>query len=244
MDNAEYARMDAVEARMWWFRALHARLASAVSNTAGRLLDAGCGTGGFLAGLPARPAQHFGLEYDLTAAQRAASKSTAIIATGSINALPYADASFDVVVCADVLCHAAVEPALALLECRRVLTPGGRLVLNMPAYAWLASAHDRRVHNARRVTATELRHWLEQAGFAVHRLTYWNSLLLPLMIVQRKLLARGTAESDVAAFPPWLDAIFFAITRLEAVLPAFPAGGSVLAVAINPIDPKAAEPRA
>ncbi len=51
--------------------------------------------------------------------------------------------SFDAAVCADVLCHAAVDPAVALAELKRVLRPGGRLVVNMPAYQWLLSAHDR-----------------------------------------------------------------------------------------------------
>jgi hypothetical protein len=115
-----------------------------------------------------------------------------------------------------------------------VLAPGGRLVLNMPAYQWLLSAHDRRVHNTRRVTAGGLRDLLAAAGFVRVRVRYWNTLLLPLMLVQRKLLARDDAASDVAAFPPWQDAMFFAATEIERHLPALPAGGSVLAVAECP----------
>ena len=51
----EYALMDAAEARMWWYCALHARLADALGGVAGRVLDAGCGTGGLLAVLRDRP---------------------------------------------------------------------------------------------------------------------------------------------------------------------------------------------
>ena len=133
---------------------------------------------------------------------------------------------------------------MALAELRRVLRPGGRLVLNMPAYQWLLSAHDRRVHNTRRVTARGLRGWLAAAGFARIRTRYWNTLLLPLMVVQRKLLASGdAAASDVAAFPPSVDAIFHAATVLERWLPfALPAGGSVLAIAERPLDPVPAAP--
>ena len=155
-----------------------------------------------------------------------------------MNALPFADGAFHAAVAADVLCHAAVDPAAALAELRRVLRPGGLLVVNMPAFAWLSSAHDRRVHNARRVTATELRSWLAAAGFAHVRARYWNSLLLPLMIAQRKIRARHRNDaSDVANFPPWLDAILHGATALEHRLPfALPAGGSVLAIAHAPID--------
>ena len=234
MELNEYALMDAAEAGMWWYRALHARLGTALAGVRGPILDAGCGTGGLLAGLPG--GQLFGLEYVAVAARRAAEKSGARIACGSINAMPFADGSFAAAVAADVLCHEAVAPVAALAELRRVLQPGGRLVVNMPAYGWLASAHDRRVHNARRATAGSLRRQLQAAGFAGVRVRYWTALLLPLMVVQRKVLARGAAAaSDVANFSPWLDAILFAVTDIERRLPGwFPAGGSILATATRP----------
>ena len=104
------------------------------------------------------------------------------------------------------LCHAAVDPPVALAEFKRVLRPGGLLVMNMPAYQWLLSAHDRHVHNTRRFTAPQDRHVAQSGGLRPGGCArYWNSLLLPLMIVQRKILARGNAMSDVASFPPWLD---------------------------------------
>ncbi len=237
MDPAEYALMDAAEERMWWYRALHARLIDALGGVAGRVLDAGCGTGGLLARLARqRPDLSLtGLEWESTAATRAAAKSNALIARGSVNALPFTDASFDAAISADVLCHRAVDPRIALGELARVIRPGGRLIVNMPAFAWLHSAHDRRVHNTLRLTGGQVRQLLAMAGFRPLGIRYWNSLLLPLMIVQRKLLARGDSVSDVAAYPPWLDATLHAVTELErrARLRLF-AGGSVLAVAIRP----------
>ena len=231
MDAHEYQLMDAHEDGMWWYRALHARLLDAVGDVRGSLLDAGCGTGGFLTKLSTtRPdLKAYGVEYNGYAAARARAKSGARMVRGSVNALPFADRSFNGVVSADVLSHAAVQPDVALAEMWRVLKPGGRLVVNMPAYAWLRSAHDIRVHNARRQTARHLCAMLEHAGFTVVRARYWNSLLLPLMIASRAL-SRDNAASDVAAYPPWLDAAFHAVTRLERYVP-IPAGGSILAVA-------------
>jgi SAM-dependent methyltransferase len=234
MEDREYALMDAAEDGMWWYRALHARLIDALAGVSGRVLDAGCGTGGFLAALGrVRPdLSRIGLEWQARAALRAREKSNSPVARGSVNALPFADASFDAVISADVLCHAAVQPQRALAELARVLKPGGLLVLNMPAYAWLASAHDRRVHNTTRVTAASLARLLREAGLGQVRARYWNGLLLPLMVLQRKILARGAADSDVAVFPPWLDATFSAISAAERRLPfPLPAGGSVLATA-------------
>jgi SAM-dependent methyltransferase len=243
MEPAEYALMDAAEESMWWYRALHVRLLDALEGVHGPVLDAGCGTGGFLVALAkARPdLSPVGIEWSAAAATRAAAKSGAAVARGSVVALPLADASFDAAVAADVLCHAAVDPEGAAAELHRVLRPGGRLVVNMPAYAWLTSAHDRRVHTARRLTAGQLAALLHRAGFASVRVRYWNALLLPLMVAQRKLLARGDdAASDVGEFPAWLDAALHGMTRLERRIERrpgrvwgipFPAGGSVLAVA-------------
>jgi len=228
MEPAEYQLMDAAEDGMWWYRALHARLLAALAGIEGRVLDAGCGTGGLLTRLHAtRPElDAFGVEWSEQASRRAAAKSGAAIARGSVNALPFADATFAAAVVADLLCHRAVDAERALAELHRTLRPGGRLIVNMPAYAWLLSAHDRRVHNVRRQTAGELTAMLRAAGFRRVRARYWNSLLLPLMLVQRKLLARDGAASDVAPFPPWLDATLHAITELERRLPfALPAGG-------------------
>ncbi|MCX7685873.1 MAG: class I SAM-dependent methyltransferase [Acetobacteraceae bacterium] len=236
--------MDAAEDRMWWYRAVHARLLDALAERPGAegpLLDAGCGTGGFLARLAAaRPGRALvGLEYNPAAAARAARKSGAAVCAGTVNALPFPDACFGAAVSVDVLCHRAVDERAALAELFRVLKPGGTLVLNLPAFEWLRSAHDARVHTARRYTAAGIAAALAAAGFRDIAARYWNSLLLPLMAVQRKLLARDPdASSDVGRFHPAVDAAFHAATRLERALARlglrYPAGGSVMAAATRP----------
>lgn len=50
------------------------------------------------------------------------------LAEGDAQALPFADATFDTVVCAYAMCSVPDERA-AVLEMRRVLLPGGRLIL-------------------------------------------------------------------------------------------------------------------
>jgi SAM-dependent methyltransferase len=236
MEPDEYLRMDALESRMWWYRALHARLLDALGEQT-PILDAGCGTGGFLAALAAaHPATAaFGLEWNEPAAAIAAAKSGYPVARGSINALPFAANTFGTVIAADVLCHVAVEPASAMSEIHRVLRPGGRLIVNMPAFRALLSAHDIQVHNARRLNANETRQLLESVGFRPLHIGYWNGLLLPLMIAHRKIFARSSDRSDVAAFSPWLDRTFYGMTELERRLRLpLPAGGSVLAIAERP----------
>jgi SAM-dependent methyltransferase len=244
MDAQEYALMDAAEDRMWWYRAVHARLLDALAERPGAegpLLDAGCGTGGFLARLAAaQPGRVLvGLDYNPEAAARAARKSGAAVCAGTVNALPFPDACFGAAVSVDVLCHRAVDERAALAELHRVLKPGGTLVLNLPAFEWLRSAHDARVHTARRYTAAGIAAALEAAGFRDVAPRYWNSLLLPLMALQRKILARNPeGRSDVGHFHPLLDAAFHAATRAERALARlglrYPAGGSVMVAATRP----------
>jgi SAM-dependent methyltransferase len=244
LETQEYARMAAVEDGMWWYTALHAQMLRALVETPGPtarpLLDAGCGTGGLLrrlaAALPGRA--RLGLEVMPEAALLARARGQAPVCVGSVNLMPVADGAMGAVVSADVLCHRMVDPQVALAEFRRVLAPGGVLVLNLPAFQWLLSAHDRAVHNTRRYTAGELTRLLQQAGFRVRRVRYWNFLLFPLMVLQRKVLARGAAASDVHPYPPPIEAVFRALTALERGLMrlhlAPPFGGSVIAVAEKP----------
>jgi SAM-dependent methyltransferase len=242
MESGEYVALDRLEERMWWYRGLHRQMAGALrtilaTTPSGPVLDAGCGTGGLLAYVAPLIGGRklMGVEINPQAAARAAEKSTAEISVASVNALPLADRSLAAVLSADVLCHAQVDPAVALKEIERVLLPGGHAVFNLPAYDWLRSAHDARVHNARRFTAGGFAKLLKQAGLQPVRATYWNSFLLPLMIARRALERGDAAKSDVMEYPVLLNALFGAVLAFERGLIALgmrlPAGGSLLVVA-------------
>ena len=244
VERAEYDLMDAAEDGMWWYRAAHARILDALRDRpgpGGALLDAGCGTGGLLRRLRAElpKLDAVGLDYLADAARRAAAKSGRPVTAGDANGLPFPDASFGAAISIDVICHASVTPERALAELHRVLRPGGTLVLNLPAYEWMRSAHDVRVHNARRFTRGGAARLLATAGFTAIEGRYWNGLLLPLMALQRKVLSRGPdAPSDVAEFPPWVDAVLHGVSDAERRLARLglriPAGGSVLMLATRP----------
>jgi SAM-dependent methyltransferase len=244
VERPEYERMHAVEDRMWWYRGLRTLAAGqlarglARSQPSGPVLDAGCGTGGMLARLGAAVAGHptLGLEYDPMAASLAAAKSARPVATGSVNEMPLGDACLGAYVSLDVLCHGGVDPARALAEARRCLKPGGIAVFNLPAYDWLLSAHDKRVHNVRRFHRGQARALLAGHGFRILRSTYWNTLLFPLMLLHR-LVGSDDAASDVRDYPRWLDALFSAALAVEraaiALGVSLPFGGSLLVVAMR-----------
>ena len=244
MDRAEYDKLDQVDERMWWFDAAHANLLLMYRRMTGSatlrqpLLDAGCGTGGFLVRLaadyPDRPV--VGLDADRTACARAAAKSARSVCVGSVNALPFADAAFGAIFSADVLCHRDVDERAALAQFHRCLWDGGVLVLNLPAYRWMLSPHDAAVYNVRRYTRRRVARLLHAAGFRLLFASYWNIVLFPIMVVTRKLVPQGQrATSDVRLYPAPVEALCRAATGLETALlrcgMRFPFGGSLIAVA-------------
>ena len=227
---------------MWWFAAIHANLAmlhggARTSGIAGdRILDAGCGTGGFLAALARRlpECETMGLDADETACRWAREKSGRSVCTGSVSALPFNDGAFSTIFSVDVLCHRDVDEARALRQFHRCLSAGGLLILNLPAYRWLMSRHDAAVYNARRYTRREIVRLLREAGFSPIFASYWNMILFPLMVATRKLLP-SSSGSDVKLQPRLVEAACRAATALERGLMRagfrLPFGGSVLAVA-------------
>jgi len=256
MEEAEYRKLAAVEDRMWYFAALHAHvereLAVHLREGPAQILDAGCGTGGLMARLgPGHPAWSWtGVDLSPVACALARARWSAptprslgeggpagrpapLVVEASLTALPFPDDAFDAVVSADVLYHVADDSA-ALRELRRVLRPGGVLILNLPAHPWLWSYHDEAVGGLRRYRAGELSRQLQAAAFTPVLLTHWNTLLLPLIAARRKLLPAPAGGSDVQEFSPPLEWLGRAATALERAwlrVEPLPFGSSLLAVA-------------
>ncbi|MDQ5850942.1 MAG: methyltransferase domain-containing protein [Chloroflexota bacterium] len=200
MEPAEYEMMAAVEDRHWWYSGMRAIYAAWLDATfPGRsdldILDAGCGTGGngdFLR----RYGRPVGLDLAREALVLGQRRLPGRILGGSVVELPFAASTFDLVTSFDVLYHRAViDERAALRETWRVLKPGGSLLIRLPAYRWLSGKHDRAVHTRHRYTAREVRQALANTNFAVERLSYVNSVLFPVPLIQR------TMERIV----PWLE---------------------------------------
>lgn len=239
MERVEYQLMNALEDNFWWYRALHAIVAQRFSQlqlpAGANVLDAGCGTGGMLKYLSQHAPQYryCGLEWNKEAAAMAESKladskTGTAITRGSVNSMPFGDQQFAAILSQDVLYHRNVDEQAMLQEFHRCLQPGGQLLVNVAAFQWMASAHDEHVHGARRYTEKQLQKLLQQNGFEVIRSGYWNSLLFPLMMLQRLTVGKHKASSDVETVSAWQNRIFHAVLDCERRLNLrLPFGGSV-----------------
>lgn len=244
MEPIEYEAMHAQEQRFWWYRALHdiilSRLQTLGLSPSFRLLDAGCGTGGLLKKIRGSfpQADLFGLEYHPAGIQHLQHLKQTQIVNGNVNQLPFASNHFDVITLTDVLYHINIDPHRCLQECFRVLKPGGHLLVNVAAYPWMLSSHDKQVHTRERYTANKLRQQLGKSGFLIHRAGYWNSLLFPLMVVHRLTIGKTREHSDVEDLPDWQNNFFYHIIHFEQFLQRYhihiPFGGSAWAWAIKP----------
>ena len=241
MRDSEYARLNELEESLWWLLALRRNVITLLGRHARggplTLLDAGCGTGGMMKAIAGRfpEAVLYGLDYSQSACALARAKTSAVVLRGSVNELPYADGTFDVIVSLDVLNADGTDPAAAIAEFRRVLQPDGLLILNLAAYQWMLSYHDRAVGQSRRFSLGDVNGLLQQSGLRRLQGTYWNTFLFPLMILRRKVLPAPRTGSDVQAIPGPLDALFRHLVSVEGWIigtgVSLPFGGSVLAVA-------------
>jgi SAM-dependent methyltransferase len=240
MEPGEYDTLARLEGEHWWYAGMR-RIATDLVGALplprhARILDAGCGTGGGLKWL-ASVGKPTGIDLHPRAVSYAARHSPRV-AQASIQALPFADAAFDLVASFEVIYHLTVSDDVgALREMARVLRPGGWLLVRVPAYDWLRGAHDRQVHTRQRYSKLELRQKLAAAGLRIHKLTSVGALLLPAALLRRLVQRADRIHSDVTLPPPIVNrALTLALASERFWLRRFnfPAGLSLLAVAQKP----------
>lgn len=175
-----YRQIHEVELGHWWYRGMREISRSLLAGRVGpatTVLDGGCGTGGtlrwLLDGCGVKSAA--GVDIASAAVELARVRAPeADIRVAPLGTLPFADASFSLVVTNDVLQHVPEDDVKASLhEVRRVLRPGGTLLLRTNGSRRLRRARaDWRAYDR-----NALRQALEAAGFRCERVTYANMIL-------------------------------------------------------------------
>lgn len=210
---------------------------AAAGRTDLRILDCGCGTGNNLRLLRAygRPA---GIDITFSGVAYARRHGERLVARASATSLPFSDATFDLVTSFDVIyAFDDATAATALAEMRRVLAPGGHLVLNVAALPLLRGNQSVLGGEVQRYTRSGLRAHLHRAGFTVVRLTYTNAAILPIVAgVRFAQRFRGHHESnrEMTVPPAPINRALSGLLALEAAalkVVDMPLGSSLLTLA-------------
>ena len=230
-----------VEQSHWWHIGRRRILAGfveeicqRVTDRRPRILDVGCGTGANLLML-SKYGDAEGVDVSEDALAFCRERGLDKVKLGAGEELPYEDGTFDLVTAFDVVEHMDDDLA-GLREMRRVLRPGGRVLLFVPAFMFLWGLQDDVSHHRRRYRMSELRRVLEEAGFEIERTTYANiTFFLPILLMRKLMRFTGIkAESENNINVSALNGILGRMLGAESLILKFmnlPFGVSGLCVA-------------
>lgn len=246
MDRVAYETFAQLEHTHFWFVSRRRIFFDQLDRALGqdgkgqRVLEVGCGAGGMMGPLQ-RYGDVTGLDIDHEYVAYCKERGFSRVLCGSGYELPFGDAAFDLVCLFDTIEHIP-DDVQALREVRRVLKPGGRVFVSVPAYQWLWSHNDKTAHHQRRYTRARLLKALREAGLTPARASYFNSFLLPLIVpavLWQKLMDRmgrlpAGYNNMCVPLSPWMNRVLTWIMSSERrVLRwlTFPFGHSVFALA-------------
>lgn len=208
------------EEKHWW----HISKRNVVASMLGaflraknlKILDIGCGTGKVMDML-----SHFGKVWGLDNNKKALSfcrkRGFRHITFGEAADTGFEDDFFDVVTMLDVLEH--TDENATLQETRRILKPGGIMIITVPAYQWLWSLWDDVLKHKKRYTKRNLEAVVKQNGFTIMRFSYMYSFLVLPAFVFRKLKShKKSYESDFSTNPPFINFLFTLFSNIERYL--------------------------
>jgi SAM-dependent methyltransferase len=241
----EYKKIFSEEEAYWWYvgrrSILNRILASYVLSKVPFAVDIGCGTG-----INFRLLRNYAQRFsgaDTSAAALAFCRRRGFNNVARLVAvddqLPYPTSSAALVTLLDTLEHAADDQRL-LKEIRRILTPGGLLVMTVPAYQFLWSEHDEALGHYRRYTRAALVRQLEQTGFTVRKASYCITAVFPLIVAYRVVkglmnqIYPSTPRTSHVRVPPFLNRLFITVLKIEGMVLKYtnlPYGTSVIIVA-------------
>ncbi len=237
METELFSRFFAVEDRHWWFVGRRQIVLDQLAAywTQGPVLDLGCGTGGVLKHL-LRFGDAVGVDPSPEAAGYCRRRGLPV-ALASGHCLPFADATFGAVLALDVIEHVDDDVGL-LREARRVLRPGGVVIITVPALPWLWSSHDDVNHHRRRYLRGTLAWAVRAAGLEPCKISYYNALLLPLAVT-RKVLHRLNGTGDhLETLPGPANTVLRGVLTAERPLIRrwdLPLGASLVCTARRPV---------
>lgn len=238
MEKEMYEIFYRVEKSHWWF---HARcriilsfLARIYNPSNGVVLDVGCGTGAVLEELSNRY-NAWGLDISPDAVRFCKQRGITKVFEGEIATFQQGEDEIQLITLLDVIEHLDDDQAM-LAACHEKLKPGGYIIITVPAYRFLWSAHDIANRHKRRYVKSMLASAVIEAGFSIAKISYYNTFLFPLMALsrlsERAFGSKTSAERLRVPLAPLnsLLKFIFAFERHLLMRVTFPFGGSLLCI--------------
>ena len=223
MKEHTYPIMFRIEQSHWWYTGRRKILANfvedicrRVTDRRPRILDVGCGTGANLLML-SEYGDAEGVDISKDALAFCRERGLDKVKLGAGEKLPYDDGTFDLVTAFDVVEHMDDDLA-GLSEMRRVLRPGGRVLLFVPTFMFLWGVQDDVSNHRRRYRLPELQRVLVQAGFEIERSTYANiTFFLPILFIRKLMQITGVkAASENNINVPALNGVLGRVLGAES----------------------------
>jgi SAM-dependent methyltransferase len=241
MDAEAYKEMIELQEEHWWFVARRDVIQSFIKmqmpqGSGSKVLEIGCGVGGNV-GLLSQSGQYRGIDMHKPAIDYCSEKYPQFeFQCTRVEDIPleFGSNKFDSIYLLDVLEH--IDDQVAILKStQNYLTQSGKILLTVPAFKFLWSPHDEFVHHVRRYTKAGLKKVLEDSGYKVERISYFNSILFPLALIQRlgmRILNKklNTHLSTPPTIVNWLFKVIFTQEAWILKRINLPVGLSIIAV--------------
>jgi SAM-dependent methyltransferase len=174
----------------WWFVGRRSIVRDLISRMHlpenAKILEVGCGPGGNLNMLnDFGYVKAFEMSDDAIAMAMKLTNNCFDIKVGSCpNDIPFEGEKFDLICMFDVLEHIE-EDVETLIALTKHLNNNGKLLITVPAYQWLYGAHDKLLHHKRRYSLNELSRKVQNSGYEIKKISYFNSILFPFAFAVR-----------------------------------------------------------
>lgn len=240
MEQSVYEVEARVEAEHWWFRGRRLLFAKELREleigVSARGLDIGTGTGSNLRMLREQGYQNItGVDLNEVAARYCLAKGFTSVLVGDANHLPFSESQFDLILATDTIEHIE-DDQKSLREIHRLLSPGGCVIVVVPAFASLWGLQDIVAQHKRRYHMDDLRKKIRSCGLTIRKAYYFNYLLfMPIWLARRLMKVfqiKLASESDLNS--PLLNRLLcwvFAFDVRTAPLLRPPFGVSIMVVA-------------
>jgi len=229
----EYRKMADAEGSLWWYRILHKLTHEAIQrrfadDTAIRILDLGCGTGGMMQYLKDRGYQNIqGIDLSEEAVRISKERSLNVSCGDMLSVSKFVGQDeMDVIISNDTLYFIPENDRpeyLQVLASR--LKENGLLITNLPAMKEFSGMHDQSVGIEKRFERDQVNVMFSQTEFTVLGQRFWPFVLSPMIFIaraqqRRKMLKKPQVPvtSDVGVPPFLVNQCLYLATLAEVSL--------------------------